>query len=321
MINTAQLRNAMSAAHPLLAAAVKSAIERATAGHLGRRWTAVGFTDLNDRASHACGVFHGDPISVFAKLDTSRSAEQMLRAEVNGLTLLQDRAGVMIPTPIGSGLLPLESGFVLISEALPERPPAQRTPGDWQAIGRTLATVHQVHGERFGLEEFDGFFGALHQDNHPVESGTWADFYRERRVLPFLRSAIDSGWLPDRLGRDVERLTHRLPLLCGPEPRPTLLHGDAQQHNFISTDRGTAVTDAAPYYGHPEIDLMLLDYFQPVPEDVFDGYRDVAPIDPGFAERRELWCLFVDLACLSVRAEQFRRSALDRLQRTVSRYR
>src|SRR4051794_39598472 len=42
--------------HPLLEANVKSAIERAASGHLGRRWVSTAFTDLNDRASHPCGI-------------------------------------------------------------------------------------------------------------------------------------------------------------------------------------------------------------------------------------------------------------------------
>ncbi len=73
------------------------------------------------------------------------------------------------------------------------------------------------------------------------------------------------------------------------------------------------VTDVAPYFGHPEIDLALVDYFQPVPRDVFDTYRDIAPIDVDFAQRRDLWRMFVDLACITVEAAPFDRYALDRL--------
>jgi fructosamine-3-kinase len=160
----------------------------------------------------------------------------------------------------------------------------------------------------------------LPQDNKPVTSNHWVDFYSERRVVPLLRSAVDSGHLPKTLARCVERLVYRLPSLCGPEPQPTLLHGDAQQHNFVSTDDGAVVADAAPYFGHPEIDLTLVDYFQPVPQDVFHAYRDIAPIDADFAQRRDLWCTFVDLACITVEAAPFDRYALDRLTRTARDY-
>ena len=262
-------------------------------------------------------MLHGEPFSVFAKLDIGDNAEEKFQSELSGLTLLRDRARIAIPTPIGTGLLQLDHGSVLLTEALSERPPEDRTPDDWRAVGHTLATLHQVHAARFGLENFNGFFGPLPQNNKPVASNRWVDFYSERRVVPLLRSAVDSGHLPKDLARYVERLVYRLPSLCGPEPQPTLLHGDAQQHNFVSTDDGAVVADAAPYFGHPEIDLTLVDYFQPVPQDVFHAYRDIAPIDADFARRRDLWCIFVDLACVTVDAAQFYRSALDRLTRTA----
>jgi fructosamine-3-kinase len=122
------------------------------------------------------------------------------------------------------------------------------------------------------------------------------------------------------IANHVERLVQRLPSFCGREPQPTLLHGDAQQNNFVSTDAGAVITDVAPYFGHPEIDLALVDYFQPVPQDVFHAYRDIAPIDAGFVQRRGLWRIFVDLACITVEAAPFDRYALDRLTRTAREY-
>ena len=258
-------------------------------------------------------MFQGDHLFVFAKLGIGDDAAEKFQAELNGLSLLRDSARIATPTPIGTGVVPIDHGCLLLTEALSERPPEDRTRDDWRSIGHTLATLHQVRSARFGLEAFNGYFGPLPQDNQPVSSNRWVDFYTERRVIPLLRSAVDSGHLPTNLANHVEHLVQRLPSLCGPEPQPTLLHGDAQQNNFVSTEAGAVVTDVAPYFGHPEIDLALVDYFQPVPRDVFDTYRDIAPIDVDFAQRRDLWRMFVDLACITVEAAPFDRYALDRL--------
>jgi protein-ribulosamine 3-kinase len=286
--------------HPLLDEDIKRAIERAASHHLGRSWVSTSFIDLNDRASHPCGTFHGGPFSAFAKLGIAVDAAAQFTSELRGLALVRQRAGIATPTPIGSGLVELERGCLLLFEALPERPPEARSRDDWRAIGRTLAALHQVHGGCFGLEDFDGFFGPLRQDNRPVKSNRWPDFYAERRIVPRLRSAVDAGHLPLDLAADVERLLGRLPRLCGPEPQPSLLHGDAQQHNFVSTDTDAVAIDVAPYFGHPEIDLALVDYFDAVPDDVFEAYREIVPIDTGFAQRRELWRLFGYLAVVTV---------------------
>jgi fructosamine-3-kinase len=275
--------------HPLLEEEVRRAIEREASVHLGRRWVSSGFTDLKDRASHPCGVLHGRSLSVFAKLGVHHATEQF-STELKGLALLRERAG----------LVQLEGGCVLLFEALEERTPEARTRADWRSIGHTLASLHQVRAECFGLELFDGFFGALRQQNRKIATNAWADFYAERRLAPYLRLAVDAGHLPLELATGVERLIGRLPTLCGPGPRPTLLHGDAQHHNFVSTAAGAVVVDAAPYFGHPEIDLALVDYFFPVPEDVFRAYSEIESIDPGFAQRRELWRLFAYLGVVTV---------------------
>lgn len=311
----------MAPIHPLLEPAIVSEIERVASAHAGGRWTARSFTDLDERAYHPCGIFVGQSLRVFAKLGTSTDAAERFRRERAGLKLLGQRAGIATPAPVGSGVLELPGSAVLLFEALEERPPEARTIGDWRSIGHTLATAHRVQDERFGLIAGDGYFGPLRQDNRPCRSNRWADFYAERRVVPLLRSAVDSGHLPSDLGVGVDRLVRRLPLLSGPEPSPSLLHGDAQQNNFLSTEDGTVVIDAAPYFGHPEVDLALIDYFDPVPEDVFHAYRDVAPIDVGFAQRRELWRVCGYLAVISVDGHTpFGRQFLSRLSDAVRTY-
>jgi fructosamine-3-kinase len=162
--------------------------------------------------------------------------------------------------------------------------------------------------------ETHGFFGQLPQDNRPLPS--WPAFYAERRLRPFMRLAVAAGNLPPAVARQVETLIARLPDLCGPEPAPRLLHGDAQQNNFISSAAGAVVIDPAVYYGHPEMDLAMVDYFEPVPADLFDAYREVRPIDPGFAERRDLWRIAGYLGCVAVDGAAY----LEALTRALQRY-
>jgi fructosamine-3-kinase len=288
------------------------AVTRATSGHLGRPWRATGFTDLRARASHRCGIFHGQPISVFAKLNTGGEGASELR----GLRLLRDHA-VATPEPIAD--VRVAGGSLLLLKAIPEIPAERRSPAHWRSIGTALGTLHQVYGRSFGLAEFDGFFGPLPQDNRPLDD--WATFYGQRRLLPRLRSAVDTGLIDTRLAAGVARIADRLPDLCGPPPRPTLLHGDAQQNNFLTATTGAYLLDTAPYFGHPEIDLALLEYFAPVPAVVFDAYREVTPIEAGFADRRELWRLFGYLAVITVDGRSpFGRPFFQRIAAAVKRY-
>ena len=289
--------------HPLLVEAVRDRIESAMSRHVRSVWRMERFTDLDDRASHPCGVLHGPSMSVLAKYSDAVDAVGQFTIELAGLTLLRERAGIVTPQPVGSGVVELDCGAVMVMEAVDEVAPHDRTDADWRAIGRTLATVHQVRGDRHGLA-FDNCFGPLPQDNRAVASNRWIDFYAQRRLLPRLRDAVDSGHLSGDLAARVERLTSnlasgRLDSLAGPEPVRALLHGDAQANNFVSRPDGAVIIDAAPFYGHPEYDLALLDCYVDVPQAVFDGYREIAPIDPGFVGRRGLWRLHASLAVVA----------------------
>lgn len=288
-------------------------IEQAVSARLGRAWKAARLTDLNDRASHPCAVVHGrDGFDVFVK--QANRAEGI--AELKGLNLIRRLSGVRTPVPVGDGMVDLDQGCLLLLEALPEVP-------DKKPIGHALAALHGVHADGFGLVEFDGFFGPLPQDNRPVATNRWADFYAQRRLEPLLRLAVASGRLPEALRHGVEDVIGRLDRLAGPEPEPTLLHGDAQQNNFLTLPSGEAVLfDTAPYFGHPEIDLALIDYFAPVPAEVFESYRELRAIDEGFAQRRELWRLHAYLAVVIVDgASEFGRPFLDRIARAIAIYR
>jgi fructosamine-3-kinase len=294
--------------------AVIVAIEEHISRGLRRPWRVGRVTDLGDRASHPCALLHGeDGVDVFAKVDD----EPRLAAELRGLGELR-AAGAAAAQPAGDGLVRTGHGAVLVTEGLVERPPAERTRDDWRAIGTALARLHQVRGETFGSTT-DGWFGPLPQHNRPVPGGTWAEFHRERRLAPYLRAAVDAGHLPADVAAGVEGVIDCVAELGGPEPTPTLLHGDAQHHNIVSTSGGAVFVDPAPYYGHPEVDLAMLDLFSPVPADVVDAYRAVTPLADGFTDRRELWRLPAYLAIVAVTGDTaFGRGFLARVAAAVA---
>jgi fructosamine-3-kinase len=283
-------------------------VEQAASAHYGSAWRSRQMQDLVDLASHPAAILSDGTHAVFAKLNTAANARDQFETELAGLRLLAERAGALTPAPIG--IVSVEGGVILILEAVAVVP---RTVEAWRDIGRTLARIHGVKGEQCGLET-QCYFGPLYQDNRPLPD--WPSFFVERRLWPRLVGAIDSGNLPTETIRQVERLIGRLPGLGIPEVAPTLLHGDAQQNNFISTAEGAVVIDPAPFYGHPEVDLAHVDYFQAVPDDVFAGYQETQPIDAGFWERRELWRIPTHLALVAVAGAAY----LDTLSQALQRY-
>ena len=292
----------------LLGDPLRLPVEQMVSEHIGREWRATQFRDLIDFASHHCAILSDGLYAVFVKLSHAANGLDQFEVELAGLRLLSELAGVLIPSPIGN--ISIEGGVIMVLEAAQV---VDRTPRHWRQIGQTLARIHRSKGDRCGFEK-QGYFGPLYQDNRPMPD--WLSFYTERRLWPRFMGAIDSGNLPTAAIRQGEKLIAHLPNLDIPEVVPTLLHGDAQQNNFISTEMGAMVIDPAVYYGNPEIDIAYIDYFEPVPEDVFAGYREEMPIDPGFGERRELWRVSAYLAAVEVEGAGY----LSKLTRAVQKY-
>ena len=272
--------------------ALKNSVEKAVEEYLGHSWHLLYESDYSEFACHRCAIVSDGSFSVFFKYSEDAQAERQFAAEMSCLLTVSKLTGVLIPELIN--IVSVTSGTLLLMRALVA---VNRGAKQWREIGRTLARIHRITGDKYGFER-NGFWGPLHQDNTPTSS--WAEFFRERRLLPLLQTAIASGNIPQQVASDVENIIPRLPDLCGPDVTPTLLHGDAQQNNFVSTAEGAYVIDPAVYYGHPEMDLALIDSWQPVPDAVFDGYRDELPIDKDFRDRRYLWRIPLYLAAVTL---------------------
>ncbi len=284
-------------------------VEQIVSEHIGRQWAIIDARDMTEFACHPCAILSDGAYSVFAKFSEAANGLEQFEIELAGLRLLRERSGILTPTQIG--IIPVIGGNILVLETVRA---VDRAPRHWRQIGQTLARIHKIKWDRFGLET-NGYFGPLYQENTPMSD--WPTFYAERRLWPGLRLAIDSGNMPPGVIRQVEKLISRLPDLCGSETVPSLLHGDAQQNNFISTEMGAVVIDPAVYYGNPEMDLAFIDYFQTVPEDVFDGYQDELPIDPGFRERRDLWRVWGYLAAVTVEGPSYLGKLIEAVQKYI----
>ncbi|MBN2086681.1 MAG: fructosamine kinase family protein [Anaerolineales bacterium] len=271
---------------------VRAALEAAVANFRGRAWHIRSITDLSEFACHPCGIFSDGEVGIFAKFSEAFDAAKQFEIELDDLQYLASRAGVMVPNPVG--VVPAANGVLFISEA---QAAVERGPRQWRQMGAALARIHRINSDRCGFLH-DNYFGPLVQENTPIRE--WSIFYERHRLSPRLKAAVDSGNLPPAVASQMEKVIARLPQLCGPDPTPSLLHGDAQQNNFISTEKGAVIIDPAVYYGHPEMDLAFIDYFQPVPADFFLGYREELPIDPGFRDRRDLWRIAGYLAAIEV---------------------
>ncbi len=215
----------------------------------------------------------------------------MFVAEAAGLDWIRVPGGPPVPT-----VLDLSPTTLLIDHIAAVEPTAPLADD----FGRRLAVLHATGAEAYGAP-LTGFIGPTHDlltmDN--AASPTWAQHYRERRVEPMLREALDRGAISPADAADIEHAVTHLEHLV-PEEGPARLHGDLWSGNCIWAKDAVWLVDPAAHGGHRETDLAMLALFGlPFLDRVLAAYDEATPLGEGWRDRvavHQLWPLLVHAA-------------------------
>ncbi len=214
-------------------------------------------------------------------------------AEASSLRWLAEADAVPVPEVLAV------TGAALVISMIP---PGHATPSAAFRFGAELARLHAAGAGDFGAP-WRGVIASLPLDNTPLPPGLpggaapggaapggaapgWPQWYARRRLLPYLRMAVDSGALRPQDGRLVEAVVDRIDSLAGPAEPPSRIHGDCWAGNVLwSGDRGWLI-DPAAHGGHRETDLAMLALFgAPDLDRILAGYNDTAPLAAGWRSR------------------------------------
>ena len=239
----------------------------------------------------AVGVQHGyrhleiefaDGSRGFGKAGGTASGASPFLAEANGLRWLAEAGEVPVPEVLGADETALVISLITPLEAA--------SAGAAYRFGGDLARLHAAGSAASGFgAPWPGFIASLPLDNTPgCFAPAWPAWYAERRLLPFLRLALDAGALRPNDGSLVERVVSRIDSLAGPsgaEP-PSRIHGDCWSGNVLwSGGRGWLI-DPAAHGGHRETDLAMLALFgAPHLIEILAGYQDAVPLAEGWQAR------------------------------------
>jgi fructosamine-3-kinase len=207
-------------------------------------------------------------------------------AEAAGLRWLAAAGALPVPEVLAVADGPDDHDPVLV---LPWIQPNRNGPHDEELLGRGLAALHRAGAPTYGLPH-PGFIGPLPMDNRPAAS--WAEFWWERRVEPFLRLALDAGRLSVDDAAVVAELEDDVVELVGPSDPIARLHGDLWSGNIHWAEDGRPwLIDPAAYGGHREVDLAMLRLFGIGPR-VLAAYEEAWPLPDGHEDRVLFYQLF-----------------------------
>lgn len=210
---------------------------------------------------------------------------QTFTSEAIGLEVLaQTSSSLVIPRVLDVKGGP--TGFLLL-EWISQGP---RQPDFWVAFGHALAEMHKHTGEGYGFSS-DNFIGRTPQVN--TINTSWPDFFRACRLAPQCALAQRTGRWHQSWDVGYDQLMQRLDTILPLNPPAALQHGDLWGGNFLVTAAGTAaLIDPAVYYGHHEADLAMTSLFGGFDDAFYHAYREVMPVERGYAERRDLYNLY-----------------------------
>ena len=250
-------------------------------------------TDLAVREARVVGSQHGYQHLLLALAGGQRAFAKMaveqeavpaemgaaFAAEASGLRWLAEADAVPVPE-----VLAVTETALVISMI----PAGQATPSAAFGFGAELARLHATGTADFGAP-WRGFIASLPLDNTPAPvpgPAGWPQWYAQRRLLPYLRMAVDAGALRPEDARLVEAVMDRIDSLAGPPEPPSRIHGDCWAGNVLwSGDRGWLI-DPAAHGGHRETDLAMLDLFgAPHLDRILAGYNDTVPLAAGWRAR------------------------------------
>ncbi len=201
-------------------------------------------------------------------------ADMFIR-EAEGLRWLAEAGGARVPE-----VLAVADDCLILAWVEQGKP----TPDAAERFGRDLTVTHLAGASTFGAES-DGFIGLAPLPNRPLP--TWPEFFASRRVMPYVRAAVDRQALTNAEAETIETVMRRIHDFAGDAEAPSRIHGDLWSGNVVwGADGNLWLIDAAAHGGHRETDLAMLSLFgMPHLQRVLDAYDEAAPLSDGWRER------------------------------------
>ena len=235
---------------------------------------------------------------VFVK-QARRPIDGLFAAEAAGLHWLAEADGAPVPEVLAA------DDTTLVLPWIETGPPTAEAA---ERFGRELAALHGSGAPAYGAP-WPGYIASLPLDNGPGDD--WPEWYARRRVLPYVREAVDRGALSARDAAEIERALHHVADAAGPPEPPARIHGDLWSGNVLWTEDRAWLIDPAAHGGHRETDLAMLALFgAPRLERVIAAYDEAAPLADGWRDRVPLHQLHPLLVHVALFGASYRDQAL-----------
>jgi len=158
-----------------------------------------------------------------------------------------------------------------------------------------IIAVHSINSTSYGFN-FDTQIGGLKQINS--KSKNWIEFYRDKR-LNYIFDLINKNKPMDKaINTKIDLLIKKIDNFIPDNPRSSLLHGDLWEGNILFKNKNFAgFIDPGSFYGHNELEVSYLRWFNPVfiDDNFLDKYNEHIKIDKYYFKYEPIYQLYYSL--------------------------
>ena len=222
------------------------------------------------------------------KLHDTARFPNMFKAEANGLQLLRTSNSFEIPKILANGKEKGQSYLLL--EYIVKGSESLRF---WSFFAENLVKLHKNTQTDFGLDD-DNYIGSLKQVNGSEK--TSAEFYINQRLKPQLVLAHRNGFKFENLESFFLNISTEIP-----NEVPSLVHGDLWNGNYLVSEKGNPVLiDPAVAFAPREMDLAMMHLFGGFPQELFEEYHELFPLEKDWELRVPIFQLYYLLVHLNL---------------------
>ena len=164
-----------------------------------------------------------------------------------------------------------------------------------QDLLKAIIKIHSLSNNSYGFK-FDTQIGGVKHKN--TYENNWADFYLNTRLYYFFNLANKTNRLNKSLRNKIDRVMKQIKNLIPNRPKPMLMHGDLWEGNILFKNyKFVSFIDPGSFYGHNEMELAYLRWFNPIfiDNNFLFKYKEYIPIDKNYLSYEPVYQLYYAL--------------------------
>ncbi len=157
---------------------------------------------------------------------------------------------------------------------------------------KTITSIHTISYDKFGFG-FNTQIGGDEQINKFEKD--WIQFFLNYRLIYIFEKIIKDFEMPEEIILKLESLFKNIHNYLPSNPIPRLLHGDLWEGNILFNNfKINGLIDPGSFYGHNEMELAYLRWFNPkfIDSNFIKKYNEFIEVDKKYFDYEPIYQLY-----------------------------